>query len=485
MVTVRVGDIAPVISDRSLSVAVRNANAKVIDMRVRRRMRPLEERDLRDPEGLQQTLRSLETEHSALVHRQSRLKGQLKLVDEMSRQALDDLATDIAWGTVELDRWTEALDGLGDREGALRDGAVSAATELEDVEERLQDLRRRIAAGERPDQVIEAQIEVDLEVTAGETALLELGYVVPAACWRPQYRATLLAADDDQPLRLAFESAACVWQNTGESWGDAQLCFSTQRPSLGTEPPLLGEDVLETMPKPEEVVVQARDEEIQTTGLGVSARIADQLPGIDDGGVPQLLTAMESATIPSDGRPYRIRVSSFECAAELEQVLTSELVEAVISRVTATNQGSHPILAGPVDLIADCGPVGRTTVLYIAPGERFSLGFGPNPSLRVRRKVEAVEHKPGVLSRHLTTVHTVKLLLSNVATEPEVFGVTERIPVSEVEQVRVRFEAEESTPGARPDDDGFVRWKVNLPPGGTKTITMCYRVEKRKDVTGI
>ena len=85
--------------------------------------------------------------------------------------------------------------------------------------------------------------------------------------------------------------------------------------------------------------------------------------------------------------------------------------------------------------MADGGQVGRVPVLVVAPGERFALGFGPDPAVRVRRKADRVEAKDKVLSRFSRTGHTVTVQLSNIGTEPRAFELTERIPVSEVERV--------------------------------------------------
>jgi len=55
-------------------------------------------------------------------------------------------------------------------------------------------------------------------------------------------------------------------------------------------------------------------------------------------------------------------------------------------------------LAGPVDLIRENGFVGRTSVLFIAAGERFELGWGPDAELRVKRHSESKQEKSRRLS---------------------------------------------------------------------------------------
>ena len=50
-----------------------------------------------------------------------------------------------------------------------------------------------------------------------------------------------------------------VRRDTGEDWNDVDLLFSTQRPSLGTEPPLLSNDVLRLKKKEAQVHVETRE----------------------------------------------------------------------------------------------------------------------------------------------------------------------------------------------------------------------------------
>jgi hypothetical protein len=72
--------------------------------------------------------------------------------------------------------------------------------------------------------------------------------------------------------------------------------------------------------------------------------------------------------------------------------------------------------------------------------------------------------------------------MCNIGDEPKQVRFTERIPVSEVEQVVIDFDAQESTVESKPNEDGFIEWDVDLPPGGRETFRIRYTVKKRKEV---
>src|SRR5690606_39939108 len=119
------------------------------------------------------------------------------------------------------------------------------------------------------------------------------------------------------------------------------------------------------------------------------------------------------ATVPGDGRPYRVPIFSFEAPAETALICMPERVAAVMLRSRQPNSAEHPLLAGPVDLIRNSGLVGRTSILFIAPGERFELGWGPDSSLRVHRKLEELSFERRALSSWTRKPRRVTIRLSN------------------------------------------------------------------------
>jgi hypothetical protein len=130
-----------------------------------------------------------------------------------------------------------------------------------------------------------AEVIVEVWAAAAGHYTVQVDYIVPGACWRPYHRAQLVELVQGKDPVLHFASEGCVWQNTGEDWTDVQFIFSTERPSLGMEPPQLATDVLHAQRKSEVLVVEAREQEVQTTGLGVAPKQRSaELPGIDDGG---------------------------------------------------------------------------------------------------------------------------------------------------------------------------------------------------------
>jgi len=323
--------------------------------------------------------------------------------------------------------------------------------------------------------------------------VLTVSYVVPGAAWRPYHRAVL----SRQEGRVEWQTTACVWQATGEDWTDAALTFSLERPSLGVEPPSLVDDELRTRRRPEQVVVEAREHEQQTTGLGGGAA---QVPGIDDGGLGLVLTAPRG-TVKADGAAHRIPVGSFTTAAQISLVAIPLRSPWVHVRARLINTSATPLLAGPVDLIMSSGYVGRAEIGFVAANEKFYVGFGPEADIRIHRDEARERDDAGLLGGWNVQTVRVAVRLSNLGTQPREVVVTERIPISEVEQVEVHASAPDAyllgtddQPGGEEitqvtaralDERGLVTWSVELPALGRRAVTLEYRVRSQRGVAGV
>jgi uncharacterized protein (TIGR02231 family) len=456
---------------------------------------------LRDPDQDQDVgaeRGALERERDQLRERLAEIRGERDVaareasaLERAAALALAELSEDAAWGAeVEAVR-AEPLEQLGRAQRALGQRQIELDREMERIEAVLARLGERLGTLDGPAEEERADLEIDLAGPAGATCQLRIDYAVPGACWRPCHTARLVNPSGERPARVELDTDACVWQNTGEDWREVELVLSTERASLGVEPPQLSSDVLRAVRRSAEVVVEAREQEIETTGFGLGGEsaaaraVSAELPGIDDGGEVRTWRAAEPASIPSDGRPYRARLGSFESDADLELCAFPELTRTVLLKSAQENRGSAPLLAGPVDLVRESGLCGHTSIRYVAPGERFELGWGPDPDLRVSREVEVLDEKSRMLSAWAVRRTHVRIKLSNLGAETRRITVTERLPVSEVEKVRVAVDPERVTGGRRPDENGFLRWPVTLDRFGHEELELVWELRRHEDVVGV
>lgn len=493
MTRLRVTGVAPVLADKTLCATVVRVGQKlsdssrerVNDVRVKRSRlvldedRPEQHRAL--AEELEQEGHKLERMHARLaqlrVHQQS-----LAAVAEVT---MTDIGVDVSHGQANAESWRVQLEQIAAEEEGIRQRRVELELEVGEQDRRVARLRRRMGETAQVSDAAAAEVLVEVWSSAAGQYHVQVDYIVPGACWRPYHRAQLVELVAGQEPVLHFASEGCVWQNTGEEWSDVQLIFSTERPSLGMEPPVLVGEVLHAQRRSEVLVVEAREQEVQTTGLGSTKQRSAELPGIDDGGEPLKLRSTARASVAADGRPHRVPLMAFTSPTGLGYILMPELAEAVVLKSTHVNRSQLPILAGPVDLVREGGFVGRSSLLFIAPGENFAIGWGPDGAVRVRRSVEVSKEDRGALSSWTNQSHHVTVRLSNLGPQERAIDVTERVPVSEVEKLRIEVDAAGTSEKRRPDSDGFVRWQVVLPGFGRRTVELKYMVRRHADIVGL
>ncbi|HEX3761059.1 MAG TPA: mucoidy inhibitor MuiA family protein [Kofleriaceae bacterium] len=494
--------VSPVLVDKTLIAQA--TGARVLDVRCERYLAPW-----RDPAAgttepaaaLRVERVRLDTERFAAIARRDAAASEATALADLATAALRDLALAASRGTT-APAAGEALAAL-DRDGAAaRERRVIGELAVEELAAALNRLDPRIAQAEAEAGEQAARLVIDLvaEAPAGGPVDVELaiGYVVPGAAWRPYHRAVLIpGADAAAPATIDWQTTACVWQATAEDWTDAQLVFSLERPSLGVAPPALADDELTARRRPDTVAVEARDQELQTTGLGGEAPAGEiQVPGIDDRGLGVTLTAAR-ATVVADGAPHRVPVGGFTSAARIDRVAIPLRSPWVHIRARLVNTGAAPLLAGPVDLVRSSGYVGRAEIGFIAPNEKLHLGFGPEADVRVHRTETSDRDDAGLLGGWNVQTVRIAVRLSNLGSAPRAIVVTERIPISEVEQVEVKAsppdaylldgDGEQVTQvTARAiDDRGLVTWSVELPPLGRRAVTLEYRIRSQRGVAGV
>jgi uncharacterized protein (TIGR02231 family) len=476
-------DVAPVLQDVSLRGAVAG-DARVIDLCARRavRVRAVDRPDR--ARQLEEEIEQLREQHEDLAEERGRAEQRHRALLDILAKGTAEIPEDAAWGMVNQQAWHDTFETLYKRARALVDTILERYHAQLEIVERVDRLAAERRAIDRWDHAFVAWIEVDLDAPAAGEHELSVEYVVPNALWRPLHTARL-GADG----RVRFRCCAAVWQNTGEDWQDVGLTFSTARASLGTEPPLLSDDLLRAQRKSERVVVEQRQVAVQRASVGggqaaESSRAID-LPGVDDGGDIQNLRASSPSSIPSDGRLNVIPVFELETAADRQLICVPELEPRVFLKATLRNEARHPILAGPVELIRENGVVGWTKVLFVAPGEKLELSFGHDDALRIYRTTRGKSERDEVDQwTHNDT--TVAVFLSNLEGEAKQIELVERIPVTEIEHVKVKILAEKcQPPPPLPDQDGFCRYRFEIPPNGHQTLQLRWRISTAPGVEGI
>lgn len=463
--------------DRSLKVEV--TGATLVDAKIIRRWREKPHEGLPpDASLLRQRVEQLRDTLATQSDDLRRLLAREQALNETRDDLLRAMSELTAVGKPEIAVWATSLDVLNARTATLSTELRGARESEAVARTQLDDASRALQASEQHETQFECVLALTLE-GAGEPSL-RVSYLVPCAVWRPAYRASL---SDGVVL---VEADAVVWQQTGEPWNDVTLLFSTARPTLGTTPPRLIEDRLTTRPKEaiEKRVVDVSIREVVIQSAGETSGAAG-MPGLDDGGEARLLVAAMKRSIPSDGQPHRIGLSSFTAPATVELVCPAELSGSAFTLARFANTSGQVLLAGPVDLIRSSGFVGRTQMKFAAANETVKLSFGSEDGVQISRQVEETREEARLTGRK-TTKKRVTLHVSNASRVAHRLVIEERVPLSEVKDVEVNLLTKECSPTPGPlSSDGITCLEVSLAPNGTQTLKFAWELSAAGKVAGL
>ncbi|MBK8252773.1 MAG: DUF4139 domain-containing protein [Polyangiaceae bacterium] len=389
----------------------------------------------------------------------------------------------------KLNAWHDAWAQLGSAANEAHNAITLATAKRAEAEEVKSRTALRLYQGRVLTPSFEASIEVDVTAqTPGDELEIEVTYRIPCAFWRPEHLVRLEPAAAQKSgekgvgRTMELVSYATVWQAAGENWEGVHARFSTARPARDATPPLVRDDVLHLRRKtPEErtrVMVEAREQTREMTGIDRGTRAVDEMPGVDDGGEPLTFTAEEPLTIVSNGRPLRVPIGQRTLNTEVDLILYPEVSGAAHVRATATLKGG-PLLAGPLRVARGASLIGRSKIAFVGGGEPFEIGFGPDDGVRARRHVEEQRDTTAIIGTQKIR-RKIDVFLSNLSGESKSLTVTERVPVSEIEDVEITLL--DTADFSAKDADGFIKSKIVLNPNETRRLSFSYEIRAGSNV---
>jgi uncharacterized protein (TIGR02231 family) len=480
---IAIAGVGAMVDDRSVQAEIKAEGARVISARVIRRLREPGDLDVTDAEALEKRTEALLDRHQAAHRAELRAQAGSTRIEGALGDWLAGLARVPDLTSPEVrSRWLEAFQALVEADDRSILESMESAKQKEEIAETASALIAKLDGLRTAEPPVEATIEVQLHAEHPCPAELEVKYRTPCAVWRPEHLARL--SHEAGAATLELTTFATVWQATGEDWTDVEVELSTARPARMAAAPLLDEDRIRSRKKSEDerqrIVVEQREQEIQVAGIGDRARAVEEMPGVDDGGEPLTYRSSGRVTLPSNGRPYRVEIARASLESSTARILVPEKSPVAHWRATATLTSGGPLLAGPVRINRNGSMMGRGKTDFVGRGEAFELGFGPDDSVRARRKQTEKRDRTMLIGTQKID-RKVRLYLSNLSGETKEVTVLERIPVSEIEEVEVLL-TEGGGEWNHNQRDGFLRRKVLLGPRETKEIGYSYEIRAKSNV---
>jgi uncharacterized protein (TIGR02231 family) len=216
--------------------------------------------------------------------------------------------------------------------------------------------------------------------------------------------------------------------------------------------------------------VNSAANDIQALELSVGKSTLTRIASENAGAAAPSLTynIAGSVSLASRSDQQVVRILQDELKSRFYHVATPVLGSSVYREAELSNGGKHDLLGGPVTVYLDGQFVGRTEIPTVARGERFLVGFGADPQLRVRRELaDKVDDVQGG-NRELTFRY--RLVIENFKDRAVPVRIFDRLPFSQqTSDVRVTLgKTSDELSGdkvyqrtERPK--GLLRWEIEVP----------------------
>jgi uncharacterized protein (TIGR02231 family) len=445
-------------------------------------------------------IEQLDDEHQAINNRLHADSIQRKFIEGLSEKAVDRFSRSLAQQQVSLAETRNLLNFVGQRYSDLSDAIAQHVRERTRLQKQIQALQQQLQQSQTPHAKESYSLTIGIAPTGAGEFALEVSYVCDRASWKPLY--DLRVNSTDNHIHLTY--LADVNQTTGEDWSTVALTLSTAKPGLGTLPPKLTPwyvDVFRPLPPPASAPMLARKRAVAPAAPGDNDDHHDMLLleadlGLEYGSQPMqqgLVAEAPSAqitkaggvvtfaidgnnNIPGDGASHKITIFNDEYPSSLEYIAVPKLVSfAYLQAVIANPVDGATLLPGQANIFRDNRFVGTTPLENVAPGQEFRLNLGIDEGLKLTRDLVERKVDKQLLGGQRRVTVAYRLVVTNLRDQEATLKLTEQLPVSRNEQIKVRLNR--TSPQVQLGEMGLLEWSLHLEPKGQQELSYQFTVE--------
>jgi uncharacterized protein (TIGR02231 family) len=390
--------------------------------------------------------------------------------------------------------------------GAVADEIAAADGAMRDARQKQREIDRELA---RLDSELKTnpprkmEVRVDLAASANARSILRVTYTVRGARWQPLYDARLDSGSRERKPAIELVRRAEIVQQTGEDWSDVALSVSTVRTAKGGSAPELSplivrypspqrpraaEQRLEQPVAPSSVDTLQQDRGAANYGAIENAyKQAREAEGtIESGGYQVVYRIPGRISVAANEGAKSFRVSTGNVSPDLLSRAAPALDETAFIEASFKHAEEAALLPGRVALYRDGIYVGRGQIVLTPKDETVRLGFGADDKVKVMRAtVRKIEGSSGIITSAKTDEREYKITVRSGHERPIKVVIEDRIPASEVDDIKVELLPVTTPPTERDvrDRRGVLAWSFDAAPGDTKEIKLGWRLRWPADKT--
>ena len=446
---------------------------------------------------LEQQIKTLKAQKAALDNRSRAEKLRLTFVQQLSDKSRNQYGIALAKQQTDLTQTQALLDFLGDKYLEYSDRITELEGQQKDIENQIAALARQKQKLQMPQNKEHLDLVIFVEAAAGEFEL-EVSYLVRGASWTPLYDLQV----DTKEKQLDLTYLAEVKQNTGEDWHNVPLTLSTAKPGFGTLPPKLKPWYIDVdapvaasaTPIPSAKMSKGSgernrrrsrvrpDNQLPTAPLATSAAAPPPIEAevvaatASKSGSVVTFEVGNGGDIPSDNIPHKVTIFRDRFSVNLEYVAVPRLVSFTYLQATVTNPATGvTLLPGKANILREQTFVGTSRLENIAPAQNFTLNLGIDEGWKIDRNLVQRQVDKKLIGSYKRVTYAYRIAVNNLLTTEASLKLTEQLPVSKDERIRVRLT--QSEPKIKLGEMGVLEWTIALAGGEQQAIEYQFILE--------
>ncbi|MDM9384956.1 mucoidy inhibitor MuiA family protein [Chlorogloeopsis sp. ULAP01] len=444
---------------------------------------------------LTQQIQQLEAEWQHLQAQVEALALQSSFIQGLCEKTEEQFSISLARKNLSLSETLDFLNFLGSQYTEYGISTTECKNRQKELEQQLQSLRQQLQTLQTPHPKETYSLSVAIEPAGEGEFELEVSYIVHRASWTPLYDLRLCSTNNIVNLSYLAE----VTQNSGEDWLGVALTLSTAKPGLGTLPPKLEPWYIDVpRSNPELRRVRRRTPMLPMT----AAAPASDAPEGEDYELPEenfiaAETVVAEVTkqgsvvnfklngngnIPSDGAPHKTTIFQDDFPCHFSYIAMPRLVSfAYLQAHVKNNSNGATLLPGKANIFRDNIFVGTTKLENIAPGQEFKVNLGIDEGLKIERDLIERQVDKKLIGNNSRIIYAYRLLITNLLTQQVDLKLTEQLPVSRSEQIKVRLLR--CNPQIQLGEMGRLEWEITIPAQAKQEIYYQFAVEHPPQLT--